>query len=80
MKLEDYPEVLRASPEEKIEFVNAILTSLGRPKLGDDFTAEGELSDKIKSTLDERWAAYENDPSRALGLEEVERRLTAKYG
>ncbi len=80
MKLADFPEVSQASPEEKIEFVNEILSSIGHPTLGEEFAGDDEVSDEVKSELDQRWAAYEKDPSRALSLDEVERRLKAKYG
>ena len=71
MKLADLPEVRALSTREKLQLVDELWEDVGR---GLDSL---EVSREEREVLDERWAAFLRDPSRALTLEEFKERVNA---
>jgi putative addiction module component (TIGR02574 family) len=72
MKLAEIPELKAASPAEKIELIDELWASIPRESLP---APESHLSE-----LQQRVAAVQKDPSRALTPEEARQRIRAKTG
>lgn len=72
MTLADFPQVYALPVREKLLMVEEIWQSIG------DASDAIEVSDAEKLGLDERWARFERDPSRALTLEQFDALMKAK--
>lgn len=72
MKFAEIPELQAASPEEKIELIDELWASIPRETLP---SPQSHLRE-----LDQRVAAVQKDPSRALTPEEARQRIRAKTG
>ncbi|WP_166647037.1 addiction module protein [Prosthecobacter fusiformis] len=72
MTLADFPQVRALPVREKLLIVDEIWASMAGAE------AELEITDAEKYELNERWARFESDPSRALTLEEFQSRVNAK--
>ena len=72
MTLADFPQVRALPMREKLLFVDEIWASMA------DAETELEVTEAEKLLLDERWARFERDPSRALSLEEFQSRMDAR--
>jgi len=69
VKLADFPEMRALSAQEKLQLVDELWLSLA-PQLG-----SLAVSQKEKDLLDARWAAFLNDPSSALTLEQFQDKM-----
>jgi putative addiction module component (TIGR02574 family) len=74
MKLADFPNVAGLTPNQKLELVDELWLSIA----GD--LEVSDVSDVEKRLLDERWAAYEKDPSSTLTVEQLKAKLAPKFG
>jgi putative addiction module component (TIGR02574 family) len=74
MKLADLPEVRSLSTHEKLQLVDELWQDVARD-LG-----SLEVSKSEKELLDERWAAFLQDPSSGLESEDFRRKVKALRG
>lgn len=74
MTLTDLPQVRALSAREKLQLVDELWLSVA-PELD-----ALEVSGEEKTLLDERWAAFLEDPASALTLEQFKDRLKALRG
>ena len=71
MKLADFPDVQDLPVREKLQLVDELWLSM-TPELD-----SLDVTQEEKELLDERWAAFLQDPSAALTLDEFQRRMKA---
>ena len=71
MNLADFPNVEALSAVEKLQLVDAIWASVGHD------LNQSKVSQEEQSLLDERWAAYEQNPASALTLQELQERVAS---
>ena len=71
MKLADFPDVQELPIRQKLQLVDELWLSMS-PELD-----SLEVSQEEKGLLDERWAAFLQDPGSALTLDEFQRRMKA---
>lgn len=69
MKLVDLPQVQALSTREKLQLVDELWKDVAR-----DLDSL-EVTEEEKKVLDERWAAFLRDPSRALTLDQFKERI-----
>ena len=74
MKLADFPNVQDLPVRQKLQLVDELWLSM-TPELD-----SLEVSEDEKSLLDERWAAFLQDPNSALTQDEFQRRMKALRG
>lgn len=74
MKIADLPEVRALSTREKLQLVDELWEDVAR-----DLDSL-EVSREEREALEERWAAFLRDPSRALSLEGFKERVNALRG
>ena len=74
MKLADFPDVQDLPVRQKLQLVDELWLSM-MPELD-----SLEVSEDEKSLLDERWAAFLQDPNSALTQDEFQRRMKALRG
>jgi putative addiction module component (TIGR02574 family) len=71
MKLTDFPDVQDLPVRQKLQLVDELWLSM-TPELD-----ALEVSERERGLLDERWAAFLQDPSAALTLDEFQKRMKA---
>ena len=71
MKLADLPEVRALSAREKLQLVDELWADVARDLESLEVTREEQ------EILEERWAAFLHDPSRALTLNQFKERVEA---
>lgn len=69
MKLVDLPEVQALSTLEKLQLVDELWEDVAHS------LDSLEVTEEEKKLLDERWANFLNDPSRALTLDQFEEKI-----
>jgi putative addiction module component (TIGR02574 family) len=69
MKLVDLPAVQALTTREKLQLVDELWQEVAH-----DMDSL-EITDEEKKLLDERWANFLNDPSRALTLDQFNERI-----
>ena len=74
MILADFPQVRALPVRDKLLMVEELWESIGAA------AEQIPVSDAEKRELDARWARFENDPSRALTVEQFDGLLKAKRG
>ena len=74
MRLADLPQVRALSAEEKLQLVDELWQDVAREM------DKMEVSAAERKLLDERWAAFLQDPSSALNLEQFKTRVKALRG
>lgn len=74
MTLADFPQVRAMPVREKLLMVEEIWQSIG------DSCDELEVSEAEKRELDSRWARFEQNPSRALTLEQFDELIKTRRG
>ncbi|MFM2142335.1 MAG: putative addiction module component [Verrucomicrobiota bacterium] len=74
MILAAHPEVRALPVGDKLRLVEEIWQSIG------ESVDEPEVSEAEKRELDSRWERFEQDPSRALTLEQFRALVKAKRG
>jgi putative addiction module component (TIGR02574 family) len=72
MILERFPELLNLPAQEKRLLISELCEDLTD-------SIRQEPDPKIVALLEERWKAYEEDPSGALTLEEFRERMRASF-
>ena len=71
MKLVDLPEVQALTPREKLQLVDELWQDVAH-----DMDSM-EATEEEKKLLDERWANFLSDPSRALTLDQFKLKIKA---
>jgi putative addiction module component (TIGR02574 family) len=74
VKLADLPQVRALSASEKLQLMDELWQDVARDL--DNL----EVSGDEKRLLDERWAAFLRDPSAALTLEQIQKKVRALRG
>jgi putative addiction module component (TIGR02574 family) len=74
MKLADLPQVRALPAEEKLQLLDELWQDVARD------LESMEVSPAERKLLDERWAAFQNDPSSALSLEQFKTQVRALRG
>jgi putative addiction module component (TIGR02574 family) len=73
VKLADFPTITSLSTLEKLELVDEIWTSFSAD------TDTLEVTEEEKRILQKRWAAFEQDSSSALTLDQFKAKLAARH-